>query len=873
MSQFSTKGNAQYAQNELDLETTFVVMEPNMGNSQVTNNTNIGTGSIDSKSDARNEVSPSISTALSKEGTATASLSDMPKTGNMPMLPPAAKQKIADGFKAAEHTSAKPAAKGINPKKKRSASLTRDRPTNWISPISTTNGALFLPSLNGTQNGVWLADMVGVDTCATADDMMCSDDCSTLEYFARRWGLVEMMDLPYSTAQGALLFNMPMFPFQVIPTSVFGESMSLTPFEFATSLFKFWRGGIEVKFNLFGPAAVSGRLAICLGYNDFGPDPGYQTAVTGPSVMWDFDSMNREKVIRIDYINPNEWLQVPYSIDSVNAPKNVYASRPINASLGTLRLYNVTTLTTPNATFTQPIMLLVTFRASPTFEVKSYAPLFLSTAACKPPTIVLASRKSAKAVLMDANMSSGETLHDNEPQHSAVAQGVAHKAAPAVPIELKKFAFKYANLDTFTITSADSPGQIVTYQHPADLIVAQAKYAQAAMKFYRGDLHIKAFPRGNGWQGGAVYLTFVPYSDGSVASSLAQILSLPGVFLDLSSAEPVELVVPFSYFQDYFYDSCPTAGRVVFYLLDTLQVPSVGGNSVDFEVQVAWSNFESFVPNEIGDSFVMMSANMSEGGSTAEQTTAQTELALQKPGPPPDEPILSRHQIVRVDTPQNLQEALKRSVILDTGVITIVAGAASTLPISLPDAIGANMNLYTIMSRMFQVEKGDIALEITLRGARSATGVDISNAVSAFLVAGNSYFISAPNTLSSMFRQDGTVAPAFVVVASGTTGFNPPGTAILLPGHTRAVLPFFSQTHVNSTVFSELVGPNVSVGQDAYLVFYSKVAASVDYEIRFAVGDSHRFGAFRGVPPLFLGSVQSGANIYPPPDANPTNLG
>jgi len=820
-----------------------VIMSADMGNVQTTSITNNGTGSVDVSNHA--EASASASVAASKMGSADAT-NTAPITGTMPG------PKIQDGFKPAAHTQAK---KAMKPK--RSQSLTRDRPTNWVPSVPVVKAALYLPSLNGIQHGVWLADLVGCDTAATAEDMNCSDDCTSLDYFTRRWGLDSIYNIAYSLTKGSLVIAGPMSPFRMLFPLNYTLPLNITPLEFAASLYKFWRGGLEVKFNIFGPAAVSGRLAICLGYNDFGADPGYQKAVTGPSVMWDFDSMNREKVVRIDYINPNAWLQAPYNVDPVNAPNAVNVN--INSSLGTFRVYLVTALTSPNATFNRGLDIVVTVRASPTFETKFFAPLALSPTQCVTPSVT-------REVPMDANMDAGSTVSDTEPMHNAASQGVKPTTAPAVPIELKQFALKYANLDTFTVGLSSAPGALVTYNHPADTIIAQAKYAQAAMKFYRGDCHVKAFPRGNGWQGGAIYMTFVPYAQ-STPTTVHQALSLPGVFLDLSSSEPVELIIPFSYFQSYFYDGCPSAGMIVFWLLSTIQVPTVGGRSVDFEIQVAWSNFESFVPNEIGDAVLLMDHNMS-GMGAAEETTAQTELALQKAGPPPDEPILSRHKILRSDTPQNIGEALKRSYLLMSDDIAVTANVPTIVTLDLADSIGGDCGLFAWFSRMFQVEKGDLAFEITIRGAVSAAvpPVDVSKEVSAFLVASD---CPAPNFAAfyaAMFREDLGTAPGFVSAAAGHVGYNPPGTALLVPGHTRAIVPFMSATNVNATVFSELVGPHIGVGQLAYIILSSPVKCNVSLEVRYAPGDSHRFGAFRGIPPVYAMSVKNGTTYFVSPD-------
>jgi hypothetical protein len=179
------------------------------------------------------------------------------------------------------------------------------------------------------------------------------------------------------------------------------------------------------------------------------------------------------------------------------------------------------------------------------------------------------------------------------------------------PIQLDKFAEKFATKEVFTVTSSTQP--LKRYAFPADVLLAQALYAQSAMRYVAFDLVVRVTPLGSGWVGMPYILSFFPYlqadattvSPGSPESSPVALTSVQYALVDLSSNEPVELVIPYRYHKEFFNSADPTEyfGTVVLSpSIFTLQVPSVGTNTVDVEVQFGTRNFYSFVPSEIGNS-------------------------------------------------------------------------------------------------------------------------------------------------------------------------------------------------------------------------------------------------------------------------------
>jgi len=196
----------------------------------------------------------------------------------------------------------------------------------------------------------------------------------------------------------------------------------------------------------------------------------------------------------------------------------------------------------------------------------------------------------------------------------ARAQSMAHSSMPSTlpPIVLKKFAEKMATKEVFTVSASTAP--IKVYNFPQETLLAQALYAQSAMRYFRHDLVVRVTPLGTGWIGGNYYLTFLPYNnaDSTALTNLNDIVKLtscPYVMIDLASNQPVELVIPYRYHKEFFTvgDTTDYFGSVVLSPgLMTLQTPSVGTMTVDLEVQFGVRNLESYIPSEIGNAVLRL---------------------------------------------------------------------------------------------------------------------------------------------------------------------------------------------------------------------------------------------------------------------------
>lgn len=313
-------------------------------------------------------------------------------------------------------------------------------------------------------------------------------------------------------------------------------------------------------------------------------------------------------------------------------------------------------------------------------------------------------------------------------------------------------------------------------------------------------------------------------------------------------------------------------------MVDPIQYPTTGGSSVDIEVTAAWSKFESFVPKEIGDSGpFIMEAQMSEGlkSSSAEETTAQTELVQLNQGERPVEPILSRHLVIRSQTARNAFDALKRPMPMLFKQVD-VAGRKTTL-IDLT-ALANHWNvsgtlsssMFDILSNCFALQKGDMVFDIYVKAASDETKVERRAWV---FTTYSPYEISvggdpSSTLLSYLPRADLSVYPS-CSSASAPYAFNQaaPVTTADVPCHFRVVEPYMSQ--FNANLASGLAQPavdQVSAGTRTYLALWSSLTEVMDVEVWRSVGDSFRFGTFTGIPTLYLSSLKSGADVLPMPD-------
>jgi hypothetical protein len=526
-----------------------------------------------------------------------------------------------------------------------------DQPNHTISNICVDNPVVMRSALTGVDVLDNLGDLAAfVDRVDTKDFFGVEDEMAA-GFFTNHVTNIGSFTIPYTGAAQTEIAEYAMHPFQIFPDLVDedtgqSDSVILPRLEFWGSQFGYWRGNLKFHFHLFAPREFTARLAFVLDYGNFLAAPSiYETAITGCTVIKEFDQNTRSCDIEVPFITGRDWM-VPFWRDpgfGQNADNLEYLTDL--SSLGILRVFLSVNPAGPAASYTN-LPRVMTYLSAPRMEFKRYVGVAgaqipelitfdahekelltnaaIQRASSKPGstarTVVIqkdGSRYDAFGSLPPVReelhtLQSGQGTTLVTPARAQILPGARSKTS-VPPIQLQKFAEKFATKEYFTVSASTQPTK--AYNHPQETLLAQALYAQSAMKFMKFDLKVRVTCLSSGWVGGLYFLTFLPYqnTDSTVHTDYSDVVKLTSqdyAMIDLSSNEPVELIIPYRYHKEFFNvgDTSEYYGTVVISAGGYApQVPSVGTATVDIEVQFSAVNLESFVPAEIGNDVLALS--------------------------------------------------------------------------------------------------------------------------------------------------------------------------------------------------------------------------------------------------------------------------
>jgi len=467
---------------------------------------------------------------------------------------------------------------------------TTDQPNHTFVPLQVDAPTLIKSTLNGVDQANVLGDIAANADCASYGNFNATVDEMTKEFYTNHFSYLYSIPIGYDVSAQTHLGDIDMHPFQLMPRSIpatggVTDDFSLTRLEQWCANFEYWQGPIEIRFHLAAPRETALRMAFVLAYNDFGVAPTYSVAVTGPTVIVDFDECKRDHVIRIPFVSTHEWL-VPFYRDQNSG---VLGKSTDYSSMGTFRIYLSTRVAGNTAVYTQNPQMHVYIRG-PGMKTKR----FMATAGLAPEGHFLRSTERIKEMQGDQ----GTTVTASVPPRAMVPHSGAQRGR-LVPIKLSDFAAKWVTAAVATVTTSSQP--TLNFRHPDDTLLAQANYAQSAMRYYRGTLVVRVTPVASGWVGGHYIMYWAPYcSVGYYTGDLTNCTNLDYVIIDLASNQAVEFEIPYRFHREFFTRGQQDMfGHINIEPLGVFQGATTGTSSVDLEIQFAWKNFESYVPAEI----------------------------------------------------------------------------------------------------------------------------------------------------------------------------------------------------------------------------------------------------------------------------------
>jgi hypothetical protein len=489
----------------------------------------------------------------------------------------------------------------------------KGQPTISMIAHKVYNGLLTRATMDGVDEASNLTEHAATDQLPTSAEFGTSEDEMRHSFLRDKVCWLSKVDLPYNSIQGTQLLKIPMSPNQIVRGRVkINAALDISTLEYLSLLYYFFKGTIKLHFHIIGPREISGRLAICLGYNVFANSVDYRAAVRGPTVYFDYDAENRTITVDVPFQNGQvNILQCPVTLPTM--PDD------LRTSCGNVYVYMASKTSSSNAVYTKPPQLNVFISGGPDFEFHELQPL-ASLSYAAPTASNLGHNR-----MVDAKMLSGQTLHTDPTTRSQVAFKKTKRRDTTRPDSLAGFAGKFDIIGTYSIT--ETTDTVVALNFPRDMMTQQSNYAYGASTYYRGDAVLRIKPIAAGWAAGLVLIAYAPFYDKTAPRpSNQRLTSLSYALLDLASDEAVELKIPFMSQEEQFYTGCPNVGSVWVVMLNQLQVPSTGVAAQDIILETAWENFTPIIPKQIATAFEILELEAKGAGDDATETTDKAAL-------------------------------------------------------------------------------------------------------------------------------------------------------------------------------------------------------------------------------------------------------
>lgn len=245
---------------------------------------------------------------------------------------------------------------------------------NKDKPIDLQRQAQYVPKprLNfSTGKGASDVNPIKLDpsTLTTfTEDHEYPEDPSDVVEIARIWGFVGSFEWNTSSTEGSLLYSQPMDPTWRITSSFDGVP---TPLEYVSSMYQFWSGPMEVRFDFVSNAFHTGSVIISA---EFGRE--CSSILQASSTYTKVFHLGEQRTVSfvIPYIYDTVWRRtqsVPFCPIQTGLAGGNYGLNAINRTLSSKLTVRVVNVLVPVTSVTPTISVLVFIRAGSEFILHS----------------------------------------------------------------------------------------------------------------------------------------------------------------------------------------------------------------------------------------------------------------------------------------------------------------------------------------------------------------------------------------------------------------------------------------------------------------------------------------------------------------------
>jgi len=516
-----------------------------------------------------------------------------------------------------------------------------DMHEHQLLPCPTSIGPAVIPTLCGEMHSIVLEDYPAIRG-ASSQTFQTTEDELSIDFIKRIWSIIQIISIPDSTTAGTQIGFWNMAPCQQLGNNgTYGPSYNISPLEWLNTMHRFWKGGLEFRFQIIAPRDSAGTLFLCLCYGMYNTATDFSTHQSGLKVVFDYTPTNRECIVRVDGAMARRWMR-QYWNDYMMWNAGISGVDQTRYSYGTLFCYAATPVTKFSG-FTNPISMVVSMRGAEDFACQYFQPMPGLSYTSSGFSVV----EKHGGVLRQVRKVTSQSGENVAPTQHEVPADATQETSKQVLTDhkvvgsdytLSKLAKNFYQVATLVI---DGSFASQTYTFPGDLMKSQALFSQFPVTFWRGNATVRLTPIANAWVSGAALLVFVPMARNTVNYNIYRLSQCKNVMLDYSSATPVELQVNFQHYMDYFTEldlegsEDNPMGIVVVQSLVPPSFQTGGQTSFSVRVEVAWEDTEFVVPRPIGENPVAMSKRppsrrvVSQSGMSTATTSAVAQSSGQ----------------------------------------------------------------------------------------------------------------------------------------------------------------------------------------------------------------------------------------------------
>jgi hypothetical protein len=190
------------------------------------------------------------------------------------------------------------------------------------------------------------------------------DEMSVKHIMCEREHFINKFQITTATTVGANIWSVPVCPtIQLTKNEAVSNTMA-----YLCDTFKFWRGGLKFKIKFFINRFQSMKFYLGLFYKAGSPI-GFSDWSSSHGVVFDIGGDVREIIVEIPYNSEAPWLHIPRNtldVENLVPGSNI---QWFDYILGTLTLYALTPLISPDA---GPMDVIITMMGADDFEVANY---------------------------------------------------------------------------------------------------------------------------------------------------------------------------------------------------------------------------------------------------------------------------------------------------------------------------------------------------------------------------------------------------------------------------------------------------------------------------------------------------------------------